>query len=201
MPSSASTTAEAATPARTSMRCSRRIFFTLASRSGTSRIVYDLSKEPPGGWYFLTQTRRARDYFPVRCEPRASLPPTRAAVQYWKVETLVNGSGEKKRALGYLAGDMMAGAGAPHHRVPLADLFNTLDRDDRDVVVAAAFVGQLDQFLRHDVQLVLEQRVADLFVLHQIREPVGAEQELVAGPGLDADHVDQHVLFEPDRAG
>src|SRR5438045_3407489 len=97
---SASTTSAAHTPTRTSIRCSSRIFFTLASRSGTRRIVYDLSKEPPDGWYFLTQTRHARDCFPVRCEPRASLPPTRAAVQYWKVTTLVNGSGEKKRALG-----------------------------------------------------------------------------------------------------
>src|SRR2546430_17625744 len=132
---SASTTRATHTPTRTSIRCSSRIFFTLASRSGTSRIVYDLSKEPPGGWNVLTQTRRARDCFPARCEPRASLPLTRTAVQYCKIATLVNYSGGKKRALGSLPGDIRWGPpdppSCPRHSI------RSFHHDDGDVVVAA----------------------------------------------------------------
>src|SRR5712692_9028475 len=44
-PASAASTSPRQRAARTSTRCSTRIFFTLASRSGTTRIVYDLSKD------------------------------------------------------------------------------------------------------------------------------------------------------------
>src|SRR5438067_6243731 len=44
-PASAASTSPRQRTARTSTRCSTRIFFTLASRSGTTRIVYDLSKD------------------------------------------------------------------------------------------------------------------------------------------------------------
>src|SRR5437899_8349906 len=44
-PASAASTNPRQRAARTSTRCSTRIFFTLASRSGTTRIVYDLSKD------------------------------------------------------------------------------------------------------------------------------------------------------------
>src|SRR4051812_20490623 len=43
-PTKPTSTNAAQTTARTSTRCSTRIFFTFASRSGTTRIVYDLSR-------------------------------------------------------------------------------------------------------------------------------------------------------------
>src|SRR5438132_10848361 len=46
-PTKPTRTSTAQTTERTSTRCSTRIFFTLASRSGTTRIVYDLSRRPP----------------------------------------------------------------------------------------------------------------------------------------------------------
>src|ERR1700682_3868855 len=191
---------------RTSIRCSTRIFFTLASRSGTSRIVYDLSKEPPAaaviGGTALPTTRRLRLGFPERCEARA----TPAEEQF-------------RRSLGWL--QRICRRVAPHPRgmrpvsktgcgrqrqrlrkiLPAKRLPGSLDRYDCNVVVTTPRVRQRDEFLRLFLERRLEKGVADLIVVDQVREAVGAEQKLVTRARLHPHHVDEHVLLEAHRAG
>src|SRR5438105_5595871 len=177
MPISAITTTPAQTTTRTSIRCSSRIFFTLASRSGTSRIVYDLSKEPPER-DIPYPTHRARCRFPVsmRSLRQPASSPDSSPV------SVGGGSGQ-------------------YQTWASACLLDPLHRHHCNVVVAAAGIGQLDELLRHFRQLGLYQGVADLLGLDQVGEAVRAEQELVARAGLDAHHVDQNVLLEAHRAG
>src|SRR6266481_5316156 len=87
-PASAAPTRPRQSPARTSTRCSTRIFFTLASRSGTTRIVYDLSKDLlllPSPAVARLKSRAAR---PSPHQPPASASASRgteALGPAWKV--------------------------------------------------------------------------------------------------------------------
>src|SRR5438067_8676369 len=73
-PTKPTSTKPAQTTARTSTRCSTRIFFTLASRSGTTRIVYDLSRR--------ASVKKCRDLRgPLSSQPPGRAPPSRLRAQ------------------------------------------------------------------------------------------------------------------------
>src|SRR3954470_9031297 len=159
------------------MRCSSRIFFTLASRSGTSRIVYDLSKQPPAAGTALPNPAACTAASRRGYKPRAKPASDRAS-----------------SSIGWVQG-------ASRFAHPAQHLHDALHRDHGDVVVAAARIREVNQHLRHLLQLALDQGVADLVILDQVRQAVGTEQELVAFAGLDADDIHEDVLLEADGAG
>src|SRR3954468_2637436 len=159
------------------MRCSSRIFFTLASRSGTSRIVYDLSKEPPAAGTALP-----------------NLPPVPPLPERGYKPRAKPASGRASSSIGWVRG-------ASRFAHPAEHLHDALHRNDGDVVVAAARIREVNQHLRHLLQLALHQGVADLVILDQVRQAVGTEQELVPFASLHPDDVHEDVLLEADGAG
>jgi hypothetical protein len=92
------------------------------------------------------------------------------------------------------------------HRLRLArspsSVLDDLEEDDRDVVLAAAAIGRGDELLRGGVEVVAARfdDVEDLLVADHRSQPVGADQEEVAGVGLDRERVDVDVRVGSERA-
>src|ERR1700682_2631454 len=141
MPIRATTRTPAQTATRTSIRCSRRIFFTLASRSGTSRIVYDLSKEPPAAGTPLPNRPRV----PPLPDEDTNRAPARPA-------------GDPRP----VSDDVRVRQGL---RTPRRWLFDALHRNHGDGVVPASGIRELDQYFRYLSQVRLDECVPDLVVL------------------------------------
>src|SRR5215831_10710812 len=74
-------------------------------------------------------------------------------------------------------------------------------QDDRNVVVAAAFVREVDQLLRSVLEGGVHHHFADLVVLHHVGQPIGAEHEYIARLGNHTHHIHRHFLRETYRAG
>src|SRR5690606_21818580 len=75
------------------------------------------------------------------------------------------------------------------------------DDDGGDVVVASARVRQCDETLRQRRGHLALGELEDLFVLHQVGEPVRAEHEEVALAELLLEEVDRYRRLEAHRAG
>ncbi len=83
------------------------------------------------------------------------------------------------------------------------DGLGPLDADDdgRDVVVAAPGVGQVDELLGEQLDVVALERIDDPRVVQVGVQAVRAEQELVAGENFEVDRVGLDRLVDADRAG
>src|SRR3954447_22928917 len=219
-PTKPTSTNPAQTTARTSTLCSTRIFFTFASRSGTTRIVYDLSRRAPEKNAAAFESRahywttRRRPTFPidgagpgnpglvrkVGAPPGARKPAStigRSLAPSTCLQPLTGARAEYSTAS--VDGDFPRSTSVLRH-APRFPSLHPLDRHHGDVVVAAPLVGGGDERLAHLVGRRRTEGDADLVGLHQIREPVRAEQKSIPGLALEPDHVHQHVLFEPDGA-
>src|SRR5207302_2554735 len=204
-PAKAANTSPAQRTARTSTRCSTRIFFTLASRSGTTRIVYDLSNDPP----LPPSSQPAAGTAPSPpCQSNGpgteggrSANPPQGCVQYRILGEAVNCSG--RVGWGQIGPDSrFSDPSAQSPAPPQLPSFRSVDDDDGNVVLSAAIVGQLDERLAGLLgAVVANQLLAEIVVLDQVGEAVGAEQVPVAGFGLESEQVDQHVLLEAHRPG
>ncbi len=77
------------------------------------------------------------------------------------------------------------------------------ERDDGDVVLAAAAVRGRDEQLRHlvEVVVVVLDDVEDVLVVHHRGQPVGADEEDVAVARVDDERVDVDVGIGSDGAG
>src|SRR4051812_45584610 len=197
-PTKPTSTNAAQTTARTSTRCSTRIFFTLASRSGTTRIVYDLSRT--GLRQRTRDPKRAASLSNQQVTPGLPGPGEnpggpglerkvgarpRARKLASSIGTSTARQFEHNRSR--VSSRLTHGPGCRRTRA-VRHLLGALDCDDGDVVVPAALVGEPYQRLAHVGRIALAgQGDADLLRVDQVRKPVRAEQEPIPGLALQPD--------------